>query len=165
MDQEDIHKLIASLSLGFDESVTTHVTFEELKNGTRECEGSLIGKFITMKDINLKLMRPALLKSWRCNEFQFTRLRRNVFQFFFKDPTEVARVLKGGPWCIDNLLLVLKPWDRSVTSNDDIFSSSPFWIHVRGLPRECVTLKVGAKLAASFLDCQEIQVREFIESK
>ena len=69
---------------------------------------------------------------------------------------DVVRVLQGGPWCVDNILLVLKRWDRSVVLNDEIFQDSYFWVHIRGLPRECVTLPVGIELSALFEGCREL---------
>ena len=86
MDYEEIHRLIDSLSLATNDDPSVSITADEISQGTKECEGSIVGQFVTTKSINIKLLRPALLKSWKVPNFQVLKLRHNVFQFFFCNP-------------------------------------------------------------------------------
>ena len=79
MECDEIHRLIASLSLLTAETPAATVMAEKIAQGTKECECSLVGRFITDKDMNLKLIRPALVKSWRCSDFEFSKMRTNVY--------------------------------------------------------------------------------------
>ncbi|KAF2324541.1 hypothetical protein GH714_015142 [Hevea brasiliensis] len=67
-------------------------------------------------------------------EFQVRRGPEGVFILMFDDPEEKERIYEGGPWLIDNNLMVLKKWppDKSITAID--FSTNAFWIQILGLP-------------------------------
>lgn len=165
MQPHDLHTLLKSLSINPPSSSPLQISENDFTDGTQECQTTLVGKFFTDRDLQLRNLKPAMEKSWRCKDFTYSRLRNNIYQFFFKQDSAVSFVLSNGPWCFDNILLVLKPWTRSVLSSDLAFNTCLFWIHVRGLPRECVTEAVGLKLVASMCGCEELQIREVTDSK
>lgn len=59
-------------------------------------------------------------------------------------------------------LVLLRPWEYGKSPTDYDFSTESFWIHIHGVPRVSCTLEVGARLACSFVDSQEVQIREIM---
>ena len=70
------------------------------------------------------------------------------------------KVIKNGPWGIDNSLICLVKWERQIWAKDNIFNQVKFWVQITRLPRECYTKEVRRKLANLFCKVEEIHIRE-----
>ncbi|RHN54608.1 putative transcription factor interactor and regulator CCHC(Zn) family [Medicago truncatula] len=63
------------------------------------------------------------------------------------DNTEdVKRILKGSPWIVRNVWMIVHPWDRKVSIKDLNFSLVPLWIQLWGLPIHCKTATIGKSI-------------------
>lgn len=107
-------------------SAVVDVSEEEIKQGILDCTNSCYGKFITKKEINLKGLRNAILKAWKCHGVKVFRVLPNTYHFFFKTPEELQEVTKSGPWNIDNNLLVIRNWYPGIKVEEEDFLSYIF---------------------------------------
>ena len=75
------------------------------------CNLSLIGKFLTCKDFNKSAAMNTLRRAWGLNmDLQIVEVGSNLFQFKFQSEFEMSHILRGGPWTLDNQLLMLTPY-------------------------------------------------------
>lgn len=72
----------------------------------------------------------------------------------------LIRVVNDGPWLFNNQLIVLQRWCKGFKLNQLDFSSSPFWIQLRDLPLENMSVEVGKKLMVAFGDVQEAVIAQ-----
>ncbi|KAJ1395095.1 Zinc knuckle CX2CX4HX4C [Sesbania bispinosa] len=91
---------------------------DDVQEGVKECEKSVIGKIITKK----------------------------IFQFFFQERRDVDRVIKGSPWLFRNSWLILEKWQRGLDPMEISFKRVPIWIQLWGLPLHCRSKKMGIKI-------------------
>ncbi|CAK9169114.1 unnamed protein product [Ilex paraguariensis] len=88
------------------------------------------------------------------------RLSSNIFQIFLKEENEIHKVLFQGPWCFDNFLIITQRWSKGNGINSVSFDYAQFWIHVNGLPRECITKEMAIKVVGSFKEWEVVEIRE-----
>lgn len=99
--------------------------------------GSLVGKLLTNKSLNIPTVISMIKKGWQVEtEFDVHVLDRNnlIFLFRFQDNKDYGRILKGRPWSILGFLLNLQVWDDSMILEDVNFEEVPFWVQFHGLP-------------------------------
>lgn len=69
----------------------------------------LIGVVLSDNVFNILALHPSLMKSWHLRKgFGFRQVAKNllVFQFFLTE--DKKQVMKGGIWCFDHQLVLLK---------------------------------------------------------
>ena len=67
----------------------------------------------------------------------------DVLQSKFNSKHQMEWVEKNGPWNFDNNLLLLCRWRKGFKAANIIFSHSPFWVQVWGVPFELMTEDTG----------------------
>ncbi|MED6165452.1 hypothetical protein PIB30_099670 [Stylosanthes scabra] len=70
------------------------ITFgeEEVSEGLKECQTSIIGKLITNKNINPMWIQSAMANIWGNPEgFRVKEIKPKIYQFFFKKQTDLAK--------------------------------------------------------------------------
>ncbi|GAA0157228.1 hypothetical protein LIER_14540 [Lithospermum erythrorhizon] len=102
----------------------------------------------------------SMSKAWNMKEIKVERIDTNLSHVFFPSSKEMQRVLSGGPWCFENNVLLMRPWEMGKRPQELMFTHCPFWVHVRGLPPECYTSVVASKLSRVFKDCTVVELRE-----
>ena len=58
----------------------------------------------------------------------------NVFQFNIPNADEKEKIVNGGPWVIDNQMLVLKKWTKGIEEDYNAFTVAPLWVQLWNLP-------------------------------
>lgn len=139
------------------------VADEDFTDGTTTCLASFIGRFWWKQEVNVRFLKPAMQKAWKTSAFKLVPLRSNTYQIFFDVSIEGQWVLDNGPWTFDDTLFVLRLWTRESHTSDEVFNSEKFWLHIRGVPRECITLAVRQKIGALFPHWQFLQIREYTD--
>lgn len=118
---EDVINSIQHLKLTAEEEEEIQVSDESRLEEMDRCALSLIGKFLTSKSYNRKAAKNTLRKAWGLEkELQISEVGSNLFQFKFQSEYDLERILKGGPWCFDNQLLMLTRWKPSMSANNVI---------------------------------------------
>ena len=73
----------------------------------------------------------------------------NILQFKFGSSYQRDWVENSGPWNFENNLLLLCRWKKGLTSANIVFSHSPFWVQLWGLPFELMSKEVGQDIGRS----------------
>ena len=78
---------------------------------------SLVGKFLTCKPYSKRAALSTLRRVWGLDsELQIVEVGANLFQFKFRTEFHMARILKDGPWSLDNQMLLLKRWQCGMSA-------------------------------------------------
>ncbi|TXG57031.1 hypothetical protein EZV62_018344 [Acer yangbiense] len=142
MDQEEIAKLSASLSLQSKEEKLWSVQ-NTLKDLTvKKLELCLVGKVLSSKIINREAFRAVIPRIWQ-TALDIEVVQDNIFLFYFHNQGDRYKIMAGGPWSFDNCLMILeKP-----SGVGDIaklgFSRVVFWIQILNAPLLCMTKEMG----------------------
>ncbi|KAH7855480.1 hypothetical protein Vadar_025363 [Vaccinium darrowii] len=80
----------------------------------------------------------------------------NLFHFRFSNEVDLQKVLNGGPWCFDNMLLLLNQWEMGMKAEGVEFNTVDFWIQLWGLPFECITSEFGTEIGKRIGEVLEI---------
>ena len=76
-------------------------------------------------------------------DLRIVEVGNGVLQFKFNSKHQMEWVEKNGPWNFDNNLLLLCRWRKGLKAANIIFSHSPFWVQVWGVPFELMTEDTG----------------------
>lgn len=159
MDHVILQKL-NSVSLKDHEGRCIHLDNDDIRTGVEECGRSVFLCLQGGRGFNIEGFKAAMTKAWQCPVFNLHKLDEIFYQGFFDSEETVKHILENGPWCFDNSLILLRPWQGRESISLKEVEKEFFWVHVSGLPRFCYTEEVGRKLTSSFEECREVQIRE-----
>ena len=115
-----------------------------VQESIKTCQNSMIGKFLSNKVIPFQQLQSTLLGIWgNPIGFKLTELEDKYYQIVMEKEEDIQRVLKGSPWIIRNIWLMVHAWDRKVVLKDLNFSTVPLWIQLMGLPIHCRSYSMG----------------------
>lgn len=83
-----------------------------------------------------------------------------IYQFIFGKESDLLRVICSGPWLYNNHLIVLHRWEEGIKPEQINFSYSPFWIQLRALPLEFMSMEVGKKMMVGFGEVLEVMMAQ-----
>lgn len=130
---------------------------EDFNVSHQECARSAMGKILTQKGINLGGLKASMDLAWGYPKgLKVMEIGGGIFQFVFGKEMDLLRVLAGGPWLFNNQLIVLKRWEVGIKPDQINFSYSPFWIQLRALPLEFMSVEVGRKMMVGFGEVLEV---------
>ncbi|TXG66887.1 hypothetical protein EZV62_008162 [Acer yangbiense] len=157
MDQEEIARLCASLSLQNKDETLWSVR-ETLKDSAgRKLDLCLVGKVLTNKHVNREAFRTVMPKIWQTT-LDVEVVQDNTFLFYFRNQGDRFWILSGGPWTFDNCLLVLeKPSGvRDIISL--AFNRVAFWLQIPNAPLLCMTKEMGEFIGHLIGELRDIDV-------
>ncbi|KAF7139019.1 hypothetical protein RHSIM_Rhsim07G0114000 [Rhododendron simsii] len=100
----------------------------------------LLGKVLSPKPLNITAISNICNTTWKTRTpFSIVPWSNNVFLFRFQDAEDKASIIRDSPWSVNNSLLVLQNLINGVAIPDQIFTHSPFWVQIHGLPIEKMT--------------------------
>lgn len=106
-----------------------------------------------------KLIRPSCVKS----NLNIVKFHDQVHQLFFPDEDSRKKALECGPWCFDNYLFIIKPWDPAMKTPNYEFKSiltvCPLNFDTAYLPRGYHTVDVGYKIVSSLSHYSKFQIK------
>lgn len=106
---------------------------------------SCVGRIFDIREYPLHVLRLLLKKVWKFEKLLVIKIWMNVIQIFFTDVENMEKIMRGGPWCLDNHLLALQRWERVKEFTDASFNGIFFWIHVGGLPENVTPRRWDAR--------------------
>nr|XP_027126119.1 uncharacterized protein LOC113742485 [Coffea arabica] len=68
----------------------------------------------------------------------------------------MEKALYGGPWVIDNQLLVIKKWEARIERKMEVFNSAYLWVQIWNLPIHWMSKAVGFKIGDIFKSVREV---------
>jgi hypothetical protein len=100
-----------------------------VQESIKTCQNSVIGKFLSNKIIPLPQIQNILNGIWgKPMGFKIVELEGKTYQFIMEKAEDTQRILKGSPWIVRNIWLVVHPWDRKTLLKELDFTNVPLWI-------------------------------------
>ncbi|KAH7836815.1 hypothetical protein Vadar_006006 [Vaccinium darrowii] len=159
--EEEIRKKFSSFVLTNEEDEAVEILAGDFKASRQDCLLSAIGKIITQKGINLSGLKAAMEAVWGYPRgFKVMEVGGGIYKFVFGCEMDLLRVLSGSPWIYNNQLIVLQRWTERLAPNEISFTFSPFWIQLRALPLEFMSVDVGKRMMAGFGDVEEANIAQ-----
>jgi hypothetical protein len=109
-----------------------------------DCSLSLFGKFLSTKSFNRRAARETMKRVWKMNsECKILEVGMDILQFKFNTGFQLNWVVENGPWSFENNLLLLRRWEKGLSTRNLSFTHTPFWIQIWGLPFDLVSEQTG----------------------
>ncbi|KAL5739108.1 hypothetical protein ACOSQ2_028288 [Xanthoceras sorbifolium] len=144
MDGFDISNLCASLSLSENDGPIATLDLNLCRIGAHKLLSYLVGKVLSNRVINREAFRSILPKIWKTSqEVDIEVLNTNIFAFYFWNLSDRKRILAGGPWNFDKVLIVLEEPRGAGNIGDMLFKESELWVQVHNVPLVCMTREIG----------------------
>lgn len=133
-----LEDLYSKLSIADEEQNGLVIGVEEVKQTVKEF--SLVGKFLTEKNINFNAMQNVLASLWRPKEgMEVHDLGEQRYAFIFYHVMDIKKVLEGGPWSFEQNLLVAQQYSEGVNPLTITLEDSEIWVQVYDLPKGFVS--------------------------
>ena len=125
---------LQNLQLTKEEEDSIQISNHSNNDLLEECHLSLFGKLLSDRKQNQRALKSTLRSIWRMGP-----VGNDILQFKFNSKHQMEWVEKNGLWNFDNNLLLLCRWRKGLIAANIIFSHSPFWVQVWGVPFELMT--------------------------
>ena len=104
---DDVEMQLANIDIDNEEN--EELVFEEgVEQETNRFDLCLVGRFLTEKGINTRVMRTKLADIWRpAMGITIKDINPELFLFQFYHQDDMDWVRNGGPWSFDNAMLIL----------------------------------------------------------
>ena len=103
------------MTLTMDEDEVMPICSVRREKVLEEFSLSLIGKFLTMKSINIRAAKNLLRSMWKLGEdLKIIEVGEGLLQFKFSMESQLMWVWNNRPWCFDDHLLVLQRWEKGM---------------------------------------------------
>ncbi|KAL0004280.1 hypothetical protein SO802_011841 [Lithocarpus litseifolius] len=141
---------LLNLHLTKEEEEEIPITAKSRADLLEECSLSLFGRLLTDRNQNLRALKNTLRLAWKMgSDLQIVEVGNKILQFKFNSEFQLQWVERNGPWNFENNLLLLCRWRKGLSVSNIVFTHSPFWVQIWGLPFEHMSLDVGKELGNS----------------
>lgn len=107
---------------------------EELDEGSKECDLSLVGYSLGKRPFNGALL-DAIKKVWNLKgNMDLISLNEGFFLFKFSYEEDFNLAWMGVPWFLFGKYFILKKWSLDFTSTRDELDTIPVWAKIHDLP-------------------------------
>ncbi|XP_073121703.1 uncharacterized protein At4g02000-like [Henckelia pumila] len=132
LEVEDLYK---RLNLEEESGGITVKAEEDGKKEGQDFNWSLVGRFLTDRQINFTAMQNTLASIWRhVKGVCIKMIGPNLYLFQFFHELDVSRVINDGPWTFDQHLLIFKSLELGMNPHQVPLFQVDFWIQVYDLP-------------------------------
>ena len=151
---------LQNLQLTKEEEDSIQISSHSRDELLEECHLSLFGKLLSDRQQNQRALKSTLRSVWRMgSDLRIVEVGNDILQFKFCSKHQLEWVEKNGPWNFDNNLLLLGRWRKGLTAANIIFSHTPFWVQVWGVPFELMTEETGRDIGNSMGNFVEMDKR------
>ena len=99
---------IQKMKFTMDEDETMTIRSVKRDKILEEFSLSLVGQFLTPKQINLRAAKNLLRSMWKLgDDMKIIEVGEGLLQFKFLMESQMIWIWNNGPWCFDNHLLAL----------------------------------------------------------
>ncbi|XP_027158430.1 uncharacterized protein LOC113760055 [Coffea eugenioides] len=156
---EKLEDAIRKFALSDKELESTDLGGEELDGGIQECQLSLVGRIKGEKVVNFVGVKNFVNSAWGYpRNLRIIELGPNIFQFYVPNKEDRDRIVGGGPWVMDNQMLVMKHWFEGIEEDISAFDLAPLWVQVWNLPVHWITKEAGWKIGYVFQEVKDVLV-------
>ncbi|XP_074373983.1 uncharacterized protein LOC141714359 [Apium graveolens] len=146
----DLNQLMENLDITNAEEEEL-VFDEDVEESGNRFELCLVGKFLTEKNLNVRVMKSKLADIWRpAMGISIKTLTEGLylFQFFHKD--DMQWMMNNGPWSFDNAILVTNTIPTGEDPTKVPLNEAEFWVQIYDLPTSFMTEAVRRQLGNFF---------------
>lgn len=144
----DIEMQLAEMDIENEENEELDEGIEDEVNRFELC---MVGRFLTEKNINVKVMKTKMTDIWRpAMGITIKDLKPGLFLFQFYHLDDMQWVANGGPWSFDNALLVMNVIKQGEDPTKVSLFEMDFWIQIHDLPIGFMSEIVGKQLGNYF---------------
>ncbi|XP_027169532.1 uncharacterized protein LOC113774320 [Coffea eugenioides] len=155
--ESDLSDMMQKFSLAGNELSGATLDLGDLESGVRECKDSIIGRIMSEKVASFTGVKGFATVAWGYpKNLGVVELGPNLFQFNIPNHEDRERILEGGPWVIDNQMLVLNRWKEGIEGDVEAFKLAPVWVQVWNLPMHWISKEVGRKIGAVFKQVKDV---------
>ncbi|GAA0179922.1 hypothetical protein LIER_42232 [Lithospermum erythrorhizon] len=103
-------KIRFSLHAMEEETVPVQLEETDFSDGIIGCELSFYVKVHSERDgfVSTQGFTFAMARAWNCKDIRVSRIQGSILQVFFATERDKERVMKQGPWCFHNKLVVVE---------------------------------------------------------
>ena len=131
---------LQNLQLTKEEEESIQISAYSRADLLEECHLSLFGKLLSNRQQNQRALKSTLRSAWKIgSDLRIVDVGNDILQFKFSSSYQMEWVEKKGLWNFDNNLLLLCRWKKGMSVANIVFSHSPFWVQVWGVPFELMT--------------------------
>ncbi|XP_075659085.1 uncharacterized protein LOC142628949 [Castanea sativa] len=135
---------LQNLQLTKEEEEGIQISASSRAKCLEECHLSLFGKLLSDRQQNQRAIKSTLRSVWKMgSDLRTVEVGNDIIQFKFNSKYQMEWVEKNGPRNFDNNLLLLCRWRKGLTAANIVFSHSPFWVQVWGVPFELMIEDTG----------------------
>ncbi|KAL3506600.1 hypothetical protein ACH5RR_031982 [Cinchona calisaya] len=154
---EEITKIMENFVLSEIERGGSGLSLGGLYGHSLVLEMSLIGKIAGDKAANITGVRNYVNHAWNYpKRLQVSELGINLFQFRFGNSKDQMKALRGGPWLLDNQILVLQKWREGIEEEVD---------GKLDLPLHLISEEVDGKLDLFLLELKRLLLLKTVAKK
>ena len=154
---DSIEEVLRKFKLSEEERDGVCLEEEEMAQGVRECELSLIGKVWGDKLANIGGIRSFVGVMWpQVRNLRVVEIGRNLFQFLFEKEKDMDLVLNKRPWIYDGQPLILLRWRAGLEEEGEALSKTLIWIQLWNIPIHWITKEVGRKVGSIFARVEDV---------
>ncbi|KAK7841132.1 uncharacterized protein CFP56_015764 [Quercus suber] len=165
MDQSIINGF-QHLQLTKEEEESISISTTGRSDLLEECALSLFGRLLADRHQNMRALKSTLRSAWKMgSDLRIVDVGKNILQFKFNSKYQMEWVERNGPWNFDNNLLLLCRWKKGLSVNNILFTHSPFWIQIWGLPFESMSEEVGRDLGSKIGEYIETDKRSWLSEQ
>ena len=135
---------LQNLQLTKEEEECIQISASNKADLLEECHLILFGKLLSDRQQNQRALKSTLQSVWKMrSDLRILDVENDILQFKFSSKYQMEWVQKNGLWNFDNNLLLLCRWRKGLTATNIVFSHSPFWVQVWGIPFEIMIENTG----------------------
>ena len=155
--EKELARAFGKFELSTTELEVVDLCSNDVKEGMQECSRSLVGRVIGDKVAHFTGVKNFTYHAWGYpRNMVVTELGPNLFQFQFENEDDREKVLVGGPWILDNQVLVIKEWEIGCERKLHCFRYAYIWVQIWNLPVHWLCRTVGFKLGKLFRSVREV---------
>nr|POE54271.1 uncharacterized protein CFP56_73340 [Quercus suber] len=142
--EQDMIDGLQNLCLTKEEEEGIPITTRSKPDLLEECSLSLFGRLLSDRQQNQRALKSILRSAWKMGlELKIVNVGNSILQFKFNSRYQMEWVENSGPWNFENNLLLLYRWKKGLSTTNMVFTHSPFWVQLWGLPFEHMSEEVG----------------------
>ena len=143
--------------LNSEEQDGVDLSINNIQQSVEKCQLSLVGKVIGEKVANFTGIKnfTTHIQGYSRN-LRVTELKANLLQFHLEAEQERDKTFYGGPWVMDNQLLVIKQQEEDIEMKMEVFNITFLWVQIQNMPIHRMNKPVGFKISKIFGSVREV---------
>ncbi|KAK2639029.1 hypothetical protein Ddye_026824 [Dipteronia dyeriana] len=144
MDTVDISLLCASLSIHNRDGPIQLLDGILMNDAKKRLSLNLVGKILSNKMVNRDAFMRVVGKIWQVrHDVDIESIDGNMFSLQFIDEYDLERVIYGGPWSFDKVLIVMEKPEGKGSIDSLRLNWADFWVQIHQVPLIYMTKEIG----------------------